>query len=72
MALEAIGAGNDLRNQIGIMPRSLEHAMSLGGIEAHTGFRQHVLAGFKSRQRHGAMQIGPSADHHGVDLGIGD
>ena len=65
------GLGTICVTSCGICGRG-QHAMGLGGVHAQAGFGQDVLAGVQGGQRDGTVQVRPGADHHGVDVGVGD
>ena len=48
------------------------HLTGLGRVHGHAGFGHDVFACGECRQCDRAMQIGPSTDHDGVDLSVGD
>jgi hypothetical protein len=71
-SLEAEGAGDDLGDEMGMSPCCVEHATSLGGVEGQSSLSEDVFAGFEGSEDDGAVQVGPGADHDGVEVAVGD
>jgi len=66
--LEAKWAGDNLRHQLRVTLGRLVHAMRLGGVHAHARLGEHMLAGLERSQGDRAVQVGPGADDHCVDI----
>ena len=71
MRFKAVGTGHNLCDQIRESPRRPQHAVGFGGVHAHARLGQHVLARFQRREGNRTVQIGPGADNHGVNVGVG-
>ena len=63
---EGVWGGHDLGHQLGPAPARGQHGARLAGVHRHARLAQHVLARRQRRQRDGAVQIGPGANHDGV------
>ena len=59
--------GHDLRHQIGMRLRRLEHGVRFRRVHCHARFALHVLARFESGASHFAVRVGPGANQHRVD-----
>ena len=69
---EGVRRGDDLRGEVGVCTRRLEHRVSLGCVHRHPCLAEHVLARFQRGDGDRRVQVWPRADAHRVDAVVFD
>ena len=66
--LERGRAGHELRHEVRLLARGLEHAPAFGRVHRHARFAEHVLAGLERGDRQLGVHVRPRADADRVDV----
>ena len=68
ISVECCAAGDDLGHELGRFPGRRQHHFRFRQVHRHPRLGQHVFAGSERCQRDRTVQIGPGANHDGVEI----
>ena len=69
---EGVRCGHDLRGEVRVRPRRVEHRVSLRCVHRHPRLAEHVLARLQGGDGDRRVQVRPRADAHRVDAVVLD